>query len=325
MRLQELKGKMKGVFVVLMTPFRENGDVDYEGLRVNLRYLLERAKGKDFVLTPTGSMGEFYAMSEDERRKVLETVVDEVDGELPILAGTAFAGTRQTIEMSKYAESIGYDGAQIVLPYYHTPSEEGMYQHYKAISDAVGPDFGVMVYNNPAVSGSWIKPALMTRISKLSQVIAVKENNPDIRKVKAVHDAVDPEDMQVIEGLGEPMYCFAFVFGVKGFVSSLANIAPLLCYSLYEAAMDSDLAGVRAAAERIDRLFSLRTKANRKYGPTTAIAGSRSYVDLSVVKQGLDLLGLCGGKVRGPITNIESEDVEELRTVMKDLGLPVAN
>lgn len=325
MELQELKGKTKGVFVVLMTPFQENGDVDYAGLRTNVQYLLEKARGKDFVLIPTGSTGEFYAMSEDERKKVLATVVDEVDGEFPILAGTAYAGTRQTIEMTKYAESIGYDGAQIVLPYYHTPSEEGMYQHYKMISDAVGPDFGVMVYNNPAVSGSWIRPGLMTRISKLPQVIAVKENSPDIRKVKAMYDAVDPEDMQVIEGLGEPMYSFAFLFGVKGFVSCLANIAPLLCYSLYEAAMADDLTGVREAIDRIDRLFSLRTKANERHGPTTAIAGNRSYVDLSVVKKGQDLLGLCGGKVREPITTIDDEDVEELRAVMRDLGLPVTN
>jgi 4-hydroxy-tetrahydrodipicolinate synthase len=322
MKLEELKQRMCGIFIIVVTPFQENEDIDYEGLRTNLQYLFPKIEGKKFVLTACGSTSEFYAMSDEERKKVLEVVIDEVGGKVPLMAGTACAGTRETIHFCKYAEALGYDGAQIVLPFYFTPSEEGMYQHYKRICDAVGPNFGIQIYNNPHVAGCWVKPHLMKRISKIPQMICDKENSTDLLAVRKMCRTIEPADMSVVEGMGEVFYSIAYTFGVSGIVSGMANIAPELSYELYLAGDQGDVAGVKRAMERIDLFFDFREKVNNKHGPTTAISGNRSYIDLSVIKKAQDLLGLAGGKkVRGPITEIDKHDEDELRGILKELGL----
>jgi 4-hydroxy-tetrahydrodipicolinate synthase len=324
MKLEELKQRMRGVFIIVVTPFQGNEDIDYEGLRANLQYLLPKIEGKDFSLTPCGSFSEFYAMSDEERKKVLEVVADEVGGKLPLLAGTACPSTRETINMCKYAESLGYDGAQIVLPFYFTPSEEGMYQHYKAICNSVGPDFGIQIYNNPHVAGCWVKPHLLKRISKIPKVICDKENSTDVFAVRKLCRTIDPADMSIIEGVGEVLYSIVYSLGVKGFVSSFANVAPDLSYELYQAGDKGDTAGVRKAMERISLFFDFREKMNIKHGPTTAIAGNRSYMGLSVLKKSLQLLGLASGtKVRGPITEIDAQDVDELKGILREMDLPL--
>ena len=127
MQLSELKQAMKGVFVVQTTPFNKDGSLDLEGIRANTRWLVKRMSGKDFVLIPVGSTGEFYAMSDDECQAVIKVVVEEAKGKLPVIAGTGRAGTLETIKMCQYAESVGVDGVMVILPYYHIPEEEGMY------------------------------------------------------------------------------------------------------------------------------------------------------------------------------------------------------
>ena len=325
MKLDEIKQRMRGIFIILLTPFQENEDIDYGGLKANLQYLLPKIQGRDFILTACGSTSEFYAMSDDERKRVLEVVVNEVGGRVPLMAGTACPGTRETVNLCKIAESLGYDGAQIVIPYYFTPSEEGMYQHYKTICEAVSPDFAIQIYNNPHVAGCWVKPPLMKRISKIPNMVCDKENSTDILAVRKMCRTIDPHDMSIISGMGEAVYSIIYPFGVKGIVSGMANVAPDLSYELYLAGSKGDAEGVRRAMERVDLFFDFREKVNIKHGPTTALAGSRSYVDLSVLKKAQDLLGLAGGrKVRKPITEIDSQDEEELRRILKALGLPLA-
>ena len=177
-QLSELKKAMKGVFVVQITPFNKDGSLDLEGMRANTRWLVERMSGKDFVLIPAGSTGEFYAMSDDECKAVIKMVVEEVNGRLQVIAGTGRAGTRETVKMCQYAESVGVDGVMVILPYYQVPEEEGMYQHYKQIAENI--NIGIMVYNNPTVSGSWIKPTLMAKLSKIPNIIGGKENTSSI-------------------------------------------------------------------------------------------------------------------------------------------------
>jgi dihydrodipicolinate synthase/N-acetylneuraminate lyase len=190
MKISELKKAIKGVDVVMTTPFNKDGSVDLGGMRANTQWLLERTKGKDFIITPMGSTGEFYAMSEEECKSVAKTVVDTVKGQNITFVGAGRAGTQETIKMAKYAESIGADGVQVVLPYYHVPEEDGMYAHYKAVAESV--NIGIMIYNNPDVSGSWIKPPLMAKLSKIPNIIALKENNSSIQAFYNMARAIDP-------------------------------------------------------------------------------------------------------------------------------------
>ena len=174
MKLEELKKKLKGVIIVNTTSFNKDGSLDLTGFRANLRWLLKRTEGKDFIFNPLGSTGEFYAMSDDECKAVIKTTVEEVNGKLPVFAGVGRPGTKETIKMCQYAESVGVNGVQVILPYYFIPTEEGAYLHYKKIADSI--KIAVMVYNNPAPTGCWIKPPLMAKIAKIDNVIACKEN-----------------------------------------------------------------------------------------------------------------------------------------------------
>ncbi len=321
MQLIELKKALKGVFVVQITPFNKDGSLDLEGMRANTRWLAERMSGKDFVFVPIGSTGEFYAMSDDECQAVIKMVVEEVDGRLPVIAGTGRAGTIETIKMCQYAEFAGADGVMVVLPYYHIPEEESMYQHYKLVAESV--NIGVMIYNNPATSGSWIKPALMAKLSKIPNIIAVKENTTSIGGYYLMQRAVDPKDTVVLCGLGEIMFSFEAVYGCPGFISYAANFAPDLSYSIYEAAVARDFNKLAALVNSMAPFFSFMAKVSINHGPDTAIRGSEAEVVMfiSATKAAMDILGLRGGEVRLPLTGINEQEKAELSSILRAMKI----
>jgi hypothetical protein len=144
---EALKKKMKGVFHLTITHFDEHDEVDVEAIRKAVRFAADGFKGEDAVFVTTGSTAEFYALNDEECRKVIETIVDEVNGEFPVLAGTARGGTRWTIELSQAAQEAGADGVLVVNPYYQFATTEGLYKHFKQIAESI--DIGLMIYNNP--------------------------------------------------------------------------------------------------------------------------------------------------------------------------------
>ncbi len=317
MQLGELKKEMRGVQIILMTPFNKDGSLDLEGMRANIRWLLERTTGKDFIFTPTGSSGEFYAMSDGEGKAVIKMVVEEVKGQNVVMVGAGRAATRETIKMCQYAESVGADGVQLVLPYYHVPMEEGMYQHYKEVAASV--NIGIMVYNNPAVSGYWIKPALMAKLSKIPNIIAVKENTSYIMSYYAMQRAVDPKDTVILCGLGKQMFSFEALYGCPGFISSAANYAPELSYSIYKAGAARDFNKLTEIVDSIAPYYSFIDKVTANHGPHTGIgeAGGNMYV--GVEKASMDIAGLRGGEVRLPLVGLNKEEKAELSDILRTM------
>jgi 4-hydroxy-tetrahydrodipicolinate synthase len=323
MIINELKEKLKGVSIVQITPFNDDESLDLEGLKKNTSWLVNQVKGKDFIITPLGSTGEFYAMSFEEWKSALKAVVEEANGQAIVMAGAASSGTRETIKMCQYAQSVGANGAQVVLPYYHVPSEEGMFLHYKKIAESVDPDFGIIVYNNPGVSGSWIKPVLMKKLSKIPNIIAVKENTLEITQIYADQKEIDEDDMNILIGRGEIVYSYAQIFNCKGFVSSTANFAPNLSYSIYEAALQKDICKLAEAVKKISPFLDFRKKVNANHGPDTSASpvSSGDHMYLSVVKAAMDMVGLRGGNVRLPMVNMNNDEKEELRSILKNMKL----
>jgi len=319
MQLSDLKKAMKGVVIVQTTPFNKDGSLDLEGMRANTHWLLEHTAGKDFIFTPLGSTGEFYAMSDDECKAVIKMVVEEVKGKNVIMAGAARPGTRETIKMCQYAESVGADGVQIVLPYYHVPTEEGMYQHYKQIAESV--NIGIIVYNNPDVSGSWIKPSLMAKISKIPNIIAVKENTPYVGSYYAMQRAVDPKDSVILCGLGEQMFSFVAVYGCPCFVSGKANFAPDLSYSLYQAAAARDFNKVVEIIDSMTPYSKFGGKVAANHGPLTSAGAGESSMYIAVQKAAMDIVGLRGGEVRLPTVGLTEEEKAELRDVLRTVKI----
>lgn len=323
MDLEALKEKIRGVDIVLITPFEEDGALDLEGLRENVNFLVEEIEGKDFILTPVGSTGEFYALSEEEHKAVIRAVVKEVAGRVPVFAGTAQAATPQTVAMCRYAEEVGADGLQLVLPYYHIPTNEGMYEHFKAVADAV--DIGIKIYNNPAVSSSWIDSDLMARLSEIENIIGLKENTPHITYYRQMIRTLDPAKIATLCGLGEVMYSFEVVYGCLGFVTWIGNFAPQLSYRVYEAGESRDMDRLLQAIDGVAPLDDFVGKMTAAHAPNTSalpapdLMGGTLYV--SVAKAAMDLMGLHGGPPRLPLVSLTGAEKDELGEILDDLDL----
>ncbi|NIM44484.1 MAG: hypothetical protein GTN80_02030 [Nitrososphaeria archaeon] len=323
MKPEELKEKLTGVLCVMSTPFRQDDEIDEEGLKENTGFLIDKCLNRDFVLVPTGSTGEFFALTDEERKKVIKIVIEEANGKLPVIAGTAQAATKKTLEMSKYAEDVGADGVMIVIPYYLTPTEEGMYQHFKTVAERI--NIGVTIYNNPAVSGAWINPSLMARLAEIKNVIGVKENTPDVRQYYAVKRAVG-DRIPVLCGLGELMFSFEAALGCPGFISGFANFEPEIPLELYDAAKKADFVRVREIIERLEPYHAFRAKVVSSRS-TTSVLGpyyAKNYTYMNIYKEAMNLVGLHGGTCRPPIKTVITEsERNEFKKILIDLGLPV--
>ena len=317
----EMRERIKGVVIVMATPFNKDGGIDIAGLKANTQFLVERCRGKRFVFVPTGSTGEFYTMSDAERMQVVETVIDTTAGSVPVVAGTAAAGTDQAIELSQASEKLGADGVQVVLPFYHVPSEEGLYRHFVQLGDAL--DIGVMIYNNPAVSKLWMPPHIMARCAEHPNIVADKENTPDVTQYKAVRDAVDPDKMTVLCGLGDLQFAYEAALGCPGFVSWTANIAPELSLELLEAADACDFREVRDTVAKTGRLYEFAGECAKHRGsdPWVLPGFASGHIYVGIMKAAMDMVGLAGGPVRGPGDDLTADERETLQGILKEIGV----
>jgi 4-hydroxy-tetrahydrodipicolinate synthase len=316
-----MRETIKAVVVVQATPLNRDGSLDLEGLRTNTRFLVERCAGKRVVLVPTGSTGEAYALSDAERLKVIETVIDCAGGKLPVVAGTAAAGTERTIELSRAAESAGADGVQVVLPYYHVPSEEGLVRHFLRLADAL--KIGVMIYNNPLVSKLWMAPHLMARCAEHANIVADKENASEVTLYKAMRDAIDPSKMSVLCGLGDLQFAYTAALGCPGFVTWTANLAPELSLELLAASDACDFRRVREIVARTGRLYEYAGVCAQRRGrdPWILPGFASGHIYVGILKAALEMKGLAGGPVRGPGDDLTGEERAELKTLLRDLDL----
>ena len=236
----------------------------------------------------------------------------------------------ETIKRCQYAQSIGADGVLVVLPYYVPPEEEGMYQHYREIAKSV--DIGVVLYNNSLTSGCWVGPSLAAKLAKIPNFIAIKENTSSVISFRLVQKAAEP-DAAVLCGRGEEIFPFVAPFGCPGFVSFIANFAPDLSYSMYEAAIAKDFDKVAEIANTFTPFFkdpevirgmpsgsSFTAKISASHGPSTGLRPGAS-MQFAEMKAAMDMLGLRGGEVRLPFTGLTNEEKDELRNVLKVMGV----
>lgn len=330
MTYEEVKKSLKGVVVVQCTPFKKNGSIDLDGLKHNTRWMLDKMKGRDVAFMVQGSNGEFFNESEEEWKEGVRTVCEEVKGEIPVYVHTAQCSTVETIKRTKYAQSVGADAAIVVLPYYIQPMEEGMYQHYKEICEAV--DIGVICYNNTGVSGCWIRPSLMGKIAAdLPNFIGVKENGSDIISYRLSKQMVGDNGV-VLCGRGEEIYPYEARFGCPGFVSFISNFAPDLAYSMYEAARDQDWDKVDEIHTTLQPFFkdpalvtnlpegrSFIAKVTKNHGRGATPTGGNASMQFAIIKAAMDMVGCVGGEPRLPLTTLTSKEKDELKGILKEI------
>ena len=328
MKPEEFREKCKGMVAVQYCPYTKDcASIDLEALKGNTQFLVDFAKdgNKDVLIMTNGSTTEFYANSIEEQQSVIKTAVNTVGGTIPVIAGVSQAGTEQTVRMAKYAEEVGADCVMVALPYYLTPFKEGVYQHYKAIAGAVS--IGIMVYNNPDVTGAIIDPELTARLSKIDNVVALKDNTPIVGEYFFKTLLIEAGDMALLNGTGEISYVASAAYGLryKGFVTFIGNFAPQLSYELYQAVgKEGDFVKGQEVLRKSAPLWSLIVKLSAKrQSPSLIPAGYKApYAYMDLGKAAMDLIpGLYGGPTRLPLQDTTDEEKEELKEALKKMGL----
>jgi 4-hydroxy-tetrahydrodipicolinate synthase len=219
--------KFEGTFVVSVTPMTKDEELDLESFKDNLDYYIENGV---HGIAINGSTGEFAAQSLEELKSVMNAAVEIVDGRVPLISGTAACSTRRVIELTMYAEDAGVDGALIVPPFYSKIDETEIYEHFRAIDEAV--NIPIMVYNNPWTSKIDIPPEGLARLAELDNVQYVKESSGDITRIPRILDLTDGK-MAVFCG-SDNLALESFFMGATGFICVAANIFPKHMSKLYE-------------------------------------------------------------------------------------------
>ena len=294
-------GKFSGSFTVMVTPFSEDGSkVDHSTLR---RFVDWQISNGVPGLIPLGSTGEFLSIADEERREILTTIIQQVDGRVPVLVGTADEWTDKAVRYSREAEELGASGVMVVPPYYASPTEDELYAHYQRISDAIS--IPIMVYNNPNTANVDLTPDLLARLSQIENVDYVKESSGDISRIREI-DRLSEGRMTVFAGY----HAFdSFLLGAKGYVSVCGNIVPKLSSDLYKLVIEeSDVASGRELYHRLLPLLD-------------AISGDL-YV--SATKAALELVGMPVGIPRMPRLRVPESHQIKIEEVLRELGVLVS-
>ncbi|MHA1270197.1 MAG: 4-hydroxy-tetrahydrodipicolinate synthase [Candidatus Helarchaeota archaeon] len=213
-----MKFKLEGNIPALITPMTKDLEIDYESLRKFVDYQIEN--GVSAVL-PCGTTGESATMSHDEHKKVIEVVIDQANGRIPVLAGTGSNSTKEAIDLTKHAENVGADACLLICPYYNKPTQAGLINHFKLIAEAT--DLPVVLYNVPSRTGRNIEAQTTIELSKVSNIIGIKEASGNLGQIMKI--IKNTNDFSVISGDDALTYAIC-ALGGTGVISVASNVVP---------------------------------------------------------------------------------------------------
>ncbi|MEO8071445.1 MAG: 4-hydroxy-tetrahydrodipicolinate synthase [Acidobacteriota bacterium] len=289
-----------GVGTALVTPFTRSGALD----EAAVRRLAERqaAAGMHF-LVPCGTTGEAPTLSDDERRRVVEIVAEAVEGRAMVLAGAGGYDTRHVIQSIGQLETAGANGILSVTPYYNKPTQEGLYQHYRAISDSTR--LPIIVYNVPGRTGCNIEPVTLARLAKLSNIVGVKEASGNMQQMVEICRLL-PSDFIVLSG-DDALTLPLMAIGGRGVISVASNEAPSEMVQMVEAAERGDFSTARVWHEKLLALMQV------------------NFVESSPgpVKFAMAAMGLCEAAYRLPMVSPRPQSQEQILAVLRELGMPI--
>ncbi|MES1991108.1 MAG: 4-hydroxy-tetrahydrodipicolinate synthase [Pseudomonadota bacterium] len=287
----------KGSFVALITPFRD-GKVDEDAFAKLVEWQISEGT---HGLVPCGTTGESPTLSHEEHRRVVEICVEVTKKRVPVMAGAGSNNTLEAIELTKFAKKVGADAVLSVTGYYNKPTQEGQYQHFKAISDAV--DLPIFLYNIPGRTIVDISVETMVRIAELKNVVGVKDATSNLARTSLQRHLIGKDFIQLS---GEDASSLGFnAHGGVGAISVTANVAPKLCAEFQTATLKGDFA---RALDIQDRLMPLHHAMFIEPSP-------------GPVKYAASLLGLCRDEIRLPMTSITEPAQVKVRDAMRHAGL----
>jgi 4-hydroxy-tetrahydrodipicolinate synthase len=293
----EKRAKFHGSMPALVTPFKD-GKFDEPAFRALVDWQISSGS---HGLVPVGTTGEGPTLTHPEHRRVVDVCIDEARGRVPVIAGAGSNNTVEAIELAKHAEKAGADAVLVVTPYYNKPTQEGLYQHFKAVNDAIG--IPIIIYNIPPRSVVDMSVETMKRLAELENIVGVKDATGDLARVSKQRHAIGADFIQLS---GEDMTALAHMAaGGHGCISVSANVAPVLCAELMEATLKGDFA---TALQIQDKLIPLHAAIFLEPG----VAG---------VKYAMSVVGHLQNELRLPLTPVSAGVESAIRRAMSHAGL----
>ena len=295
--------KIQGIIPPILTPMFEDESINEQELRHQVNRMID---AKAHGVFPLGTNGEGYALTAAEKRRVLEVVVDEARGRVPVYAGTGCVSTRETIEMSRMAQDLGADVLSVIVPYFAAASQEELYAHFMEVAEAV--DLPIVLYNIPARTGNALAPATVERLAKSApNIVGAKDSSGNFDNMKQYIERTTNigKEFSVLSG-NDALILPALVFGGKGGIAGCANAFPRTMVEIYEAFEAGDLERAKKVQDSIRPFRNVF-----RYGNPN-----------SIIKIAAGLLGNPVGPCRKPFCSLSEEGMAQLK---KTLELCVAN
>jgi len=286
----------RGSFVAIVTPFQENGEIDFEAYGRLVDWHIEQ--GTDGIV-PCGCTGEAATLSHEEQEACIRFVTERVAGRVKVIGGTGSNNTREAIALTRVAKEAGCDGALLITPYYNKPTAEGQIAHYRAVAEAV--DIPIMLYNVPSRTGTDITPETTAALSKIPNIVSTKEAAGSLDQVSQIHALCDINILSGDDSLTLPM----IAVGAEGVVSVAANVVPAEVAALCKAANEGDYVRAREIHYQLLPLFKAL------FLETNPLP----------VKATLARMGRIQNFLRLPLTPLRAQTYEKLDPVLKQLNL----
>lgn len=281
----------QGSFVAIVTPFKDDGSLDKQKYQELIEFQI---KGGTNGLVPCGCTGEAATLTHEEQKQIIKIAVETVNGRIPVIAGTGSNSTQEALELTRHAKEVGASGALIITPYYNKPTPEGQFLHYKKIAQEV--DIPIMLYNVPSRTGISMLPETIARLSKIDNIVAIKEASGSVDQVSKILSLCD---ICVLSG-DDSMTLALMAVGARGVVSVANNIIPRQVAETVSAYLNNDLERAREIYYELFPLFKAM------FIETNPIP----------VKTAMKIIGRLNGKLRLPLCPMQPENEKKLKSVL---------
>ncbi|MDM1759017.1 MULTISPECIES: 4-hydroxy-tetrahydrodipicolinate synthase [Acinetobacter] len=293
------QAQIQGSIVAIVTPMLEDGSVDWKGLEKLVEWHIEQGTNS---IVAVGTTGEASTLSMAEHTEVIKEIIRVANKRIPIIAGTGANSTHEAIELTKEAKELGADAALLVTPYYNKPTQEGLFQHYKAVAEAV--DLPIILYNVPGRTGVDMHNETVIRLADIPHIVAIKDATGDVPRGKALIEGLQGKDMVVYSG-DDATACDLIAVGAKGNISVTANIAPKIMSELCAAALAGQTVEAKAKDAQVAKLNNIL------FCESNPIP----------VKWALHEMELIGTGIRLPLTPLAEQYRTPLREELKAAGI----
>lgn len=292
--------KPRGIIPAMVTPLTAEGKFNEKAMRKLINYLIDGGVHGLFV---TGTTGEFYGLTPEEKREIFQVTMDETKGRVPVYAGTNGITTRESVMLTQLAEECKVDAVSVLTPMFITPNQNQLIEHYKII--AASTSLPVVLYNNPPKTGVNLAAATVAKLAEVPNIVSIKDSSGDLTlTAEYIRLTRDREDFSVLMGRDTLIYG-ALCYGATGSIASCANVAPRLCADIYEKYIAGDSKGA--------------LEAQFKLAPLRIAFAIGTFP--AVIKESLELLGIEAGPCMDPAGPMTSEERARLRQVLLEMGL----